>query len=79
MANPLYEALGQGQVNDEITQMMNAFPQYMQMMRGKNPLAVVNHLLSSGRLTQQQLNAAYSRIQGYGNVLDKFKTMFGYR
>lgn len=79
MANPLFNALG-GQTQNATAQMMNAFPQYMQMMiKGrKDPRAMVNQLVSSGRLTQQQLDAIQKQAQQMGGMFDRFKSVYGF-
>lgn len=77
MANPLYNTLG-GQAQAPAAQMMNAFPQYMQMMRGRNPREMVNQLVASGKLSQQQLNAIQKQAQQIGGMFDRFKVMYGF-
>ena len=37
------------------TQMMQQFAQFKNMMRGKNPEAIVNQLLAEGKMSPQQL------------------------
>lgn len=37
------------------TQMMQLFAQFKNMMRGKNPEAIVNQLLAEGKMSPQQL------------------------
>ncbi len=73
MANPLFNALGGSAPNP----MMQQFPKFMQMMRGKNPNQMLNELVSSGRVNQDQLNAAQKQYQQMGNMFDQFKSMFG--
>lgn len=77
MANPLFNVLG-GQTQSPVSQMMNAFPQYMQMIRGKNPREIVNKLVASGKLSQQQLNAIQSQAQQMSGMFDQFKSMYGF-
>lgn len=77
MANPLFNVLG-GQAQSPVSQMMNAFPQYMQMIRGKNPREIVNKLVASGKLSQQQLNAIQSQAQQMSGMFDQFKSMYGF-
>ena len=35
---------------------MQMFQQFMQSMRGQDPNQILNQMISSGRITQQQLN-----------------------
>lgn len=57
MNNPIMEMLNQGrsqqQMNNPI-QMMQAFASFKKQMQGKNPQAIVNNLLQSGKMSQQQ-------------------------
>ena len=60
MANPFFKALGAQQKAQSGNPMMNfigQFPKFMQQMRGQNPNQIINSLLSSGKISQQQLNA----------------------
>lgn len=73
MANPLFNALGGGmQQNNSIMQ----FPKFMQKMRGENSNAIINELVSSGRINQQQLNQIQQRAQQMSGMFDQFKSMF---
>lgn len=74
MSNPLFQAMGGGAPQ---TPMMQQFPKFMQMMRGKNPTAMLNDLVSSGRVNQAQLNAAQQQAQRVGGMFEQFKGMFG--
>ncbi len=58
--------------------MMQQFPKFMQMMRGKDPNQMLNDLISSGQVNQDQLNAAQKQYQQMGNMLNQFKGMFGF-
>lgn len=59
MANPFFNAMGgaQGPQGGPMN-MMQAFQQFMQQNQGKNPNEMIQQLLSSGKLNQQQLNQA---------------------
>jgi hypothetical protein len=59
-------------------QMMNKFPQFMQQMRGKNPNQMLNELLSSGKVNQDQINQAQKMADQMGGRLNQFKSMFGF-
>lgn len=44
-------------------QMISQFPQFMQQMRGQDPQQLLNQLVQSGRVNQQQLNQAQQMAQ----------------
>lgn len=75
MANPLFQALGGGVPQDP---MLQQFPKFMQMMRGKDPNQMINELVSSGRINQEQLDAVQQRAQQVGGMFSQFKTMFNF-
>lgn len=68
MPNPLFQALGGPQNN-----MMADFQRFMQQMQGRNPYQEINHLLQSGRITQQQLNQAQQMAQQMQGMFQMFK------
>lgn len=58
MANPLFQALGGGQMPGPMGQFQNMvqqFRQFQQTFQG-DPKAEVERLVQSGKITQQQLN-----------------------
>lgn len=74
MSNPLFKMLGgRTQQNNPIMQ----FPQFMQQMRGKDPNAMINELLASGKVNQQQLNQAQQQARQISGMLEQFRGMFG--
>ena len=57
--NPLFNALnGNRQSN-----MLQQFQQFMQQMKGKDPNQMINELVSSGKVSQAQLDAAQKQAQ----------------
>ncbi len=58
--------------------MMQQFPKFMQMMRGRNPQQTLNELISSGWVNQSQLDAAQKQYQQMGSMFDQFKNAFGH-
>ena len=73
MGNPLFGVLGgNGQQNNPIMQ----FPKFMQQMRGQDPNAIINDLVSSGKINQQQLNQVQQQAQQMSGMFDQFKSMF---
>ncbi|MDE6763737.1 MAG: hypothetical protein K2J73_08675 [Oscillospiraceae bacterium] len=76
MANPLFKAMGG---NQQSTNMLEAFPKFMQQMRGKDPNEILNGLISSGKVSQQQLDMVQrqaQQIQQMPGMFEKFKGMF---
>lgn len=67
--NPFYQAMGP-QPN-----MIQQFQQFMSQMQGKDPKVMLNDLVSSGRVSQEQLNAAQQQAQQLANV---FQYMHGF-
>ena len=59
MKSPVFNAMG-GQSGGN---MMQQFQQFMQQMKGKNPQEKINKLLQSGKVSQEQLNAAQQQAQ----------------
>ena len=58
MANPLFQALGGGQMPGQMGQFQNMvqqFRQFQQTFQG-DPRAEVEKLVQSGKISQQQLN-----------------------
>lgn len=73
MSNPLFGMLGgSAQPNNPIMQ----FPKFMQQMRGKDPNAMINELVASGKINQQQLNQVQQQAQQMSGMFDQFKGMF---
>ena len=80
MANPFFAAMGganapQGGPGN----MMQAFQQFMQQNQGKDPNEMIQQLLSSGKLNQQQLNQAQQMAKQFEGPLSGLKEMFGFK
>ena len=76
MANPFFKALGAQQKAQSGNPMMNIigqFPKFMQQMRGQNPNQIINSLLSSGKISQQQLNAIQQQAGQIMGMFEQFK------
>ena len=58
--------------------MMIQFNQFMQQMRGQDPNAIINQLLSSGRVNQQQINQAHQRVKDLEKQFEGMKKTFGF-
>lgn len=70
MVNPFFNAMG-GNGGNAILQQ---FQQFMQQMRGQNPDEIINQMVSSGRITQDQLNRAQQQAR---QMEDVFKSLKG--
>lgn len=58
MSNPVFKALGGNQPN-----VAQQFQRFVQQMQSRDPRAMIDELVSSGRVSQQQLDAAQQRAQ----------------
>nr|DAG76605.1 MAG TPA: Protein of unknown function (DUF2680) [Caudoviricetes sp.] len=58
---------------------MRAFQQFMQAMRGKDPNQILNQMISSGQITQQQLNQVQMQAKQMENQFSGMKKMFGFK
>lgn len=74
MPNPIFNALNQNQSNN----MAQSFQQFMQSMKGQNPQAIINQMVSSGRISQAQLDQAQKQVQQIKGALDGMRGMFGF-
>lgn len=75
--NPLFNALGGNQPN--MIQMVNQLksnPMQFLMQRKfnlpqnidtRNPQAIINHLVQSGQISQEQMNRAYNMAKQFGS------------
>ena len=72
MANPFYNApKDNAGVPD--------FVKFMQSMKGKDPNQIINNMISSGQISQQQLNIVQHKAKQFGGIFDGFKAMFGFK
>lgn len=72
MANPMFKALGGSQPG-----MMQQFQQFMQQMQGQDPNAVIQEMVSSGRISQDQLNQAQKQAKQIQGMFEGMRGMFG--
>lgn len=73
MSNPLFQALG----GKQQPHMLQQFQQFMQQMQGKDPQKMINDMVSSGRISQDQLNQAQQQAQQIQGILEPLRSMFG--
>ena len=57
--------------------MMQQFQQFMQQMKGKDPNAIINEMVSSGKISQEQLNHVQQQAQQMSGMFDGMRGMFG--
>lgn len=74
MPNSIFQVLGGG---NSQSNMMQQFQQFMNQMKGKDPNAMINELVSSGKLTQSQLDAAQKQAQQMRGMFEGMRGMFG--
>lgn len=67
--NPFYQAM------NPRPNVMQQFQGFMKSMQGRDPKAMLNDLVSSGRVSQEQLNAAQQQAQQLANI---FQSMPGF-
>lgn len=68
MPNPFYNS----------QQNMPDFVRFMQTMKGKNPNEILNNMISSGKINQQQLNIVQQKAKQMSGMFDGFRSMFGF-
>ena len=70
--NPFFGVMGGGGRPN----MMQQFQQFMQQMKGKEPNAIINEMVSSGKISQEQLNHVQQQAQQMQGVVDGMRGMF---
>lgn len=69
--NPFFQAMG----GNRQPNMMQRFQQFMNQMRGKDPNALIQEMVQSGKITQDQYNQARQQAQQIANT---FQSMPGF-
>ena len=75
MANPVFEAIGNKRSQPDMAQQ---FQRFMEQMRGQNPQQILNDLVASGKVSQQQLDAAQKQAQQMQGMFKGMRNMFGF-
>ena len=65
MVNPMLQHMR----SNNPMQMISQFNQFKQQMQGKDPEAMVNELLRSGKMSQQQFEQLKSQAQSFMSLL----------
>lgn len=76
MPNELYQQMNANKAQGD--PVGDTFLGFMAQMRGQNPRQIINQMVQSGQITQQQLNAAQQKAQEMSSVFGKFKSRFGF-
>ena len=71
--NPFFGVMGGGGRPN----MMQQFQQFMQQMKGKDPNAIINEMVSSGKISQEQLTPVQQQAQQMSGMFDGMRGMFG--
>lgn len=71
--NPFFGVMGGGGRPN----MMQQFQQFMTQMRGKDPNAIINEMVSSGKISQEQLNHVQQQAQQMQGMFSSMRGMFG--
>ena len=58
--------------------LQNQFNQFMQQMRGQDPNVLINQLLSTGKVNQQQINMAHQKAKELEAQFEQMKKLFGF-
>ena len=71
--NPFFNAMG----GNKQPNMMQQFQQFMNQMKGKDPNAVIQDMMQSGKITQDQYNQARQQTQQMQGMFEGMRGMFG--
>ena len=53
------------------------FNMFMQQMKGQDPNQLLNQLVSSGKISQNQINQAHKQVENLKGQLDGLRKTFG--
>lgn len=70
--NPFFGVMGGGRPN-----MMQQFQQFMNQMKGTDPNAMIQEMVSSGRISQDQLNQVQKQARQMQGMFEGMRGMFG--
>ena len=71
--NPFFNAMG----GNKQPNMMQQFQQFMNQMKGKDPNAVIQDMMQSGKITQDQDTQARQQAQQMQGMFEGMRGMFG--
>lgn len=78
MSSSLFDSMGRQAQNPIGGQFQQFMGQIKGQMQGRSPQDVINQMVSTGQLSQQQLNAIQQRAQQIAPMLNGMKNMFGF-
>lgn len=78
MGSSLFDSMGRQAQNPIGGQFQQFMGQIKGQMQGRSPQDVINQMVSTGQLSQQQLNAIQQRAQQIAPMLNGMKNMFGF-
>ena len=73
--NPFFNAMG----GNKQPNMMQQFQQFMNQMKGKDPNAVIQDMMQSGKITQDQYNQARQQAQQMQGMFEGMRGMCGFK
>lgn len=71
--NPFFQAMG----GNRQPNMMQQFQQFMNQMKGKDPNAMIQEMVSSERISQDQLNQVQKQARQMQGMFEGMRGMFG--
>ena len=71
--NPFFQAMG----GNRQPNMMQQFQQFMNQMKVKDPNAMIQEMVSSGRISQDQLNQVQKQARQMQGMFEGMRGMFG--
>ena len=71
--NPFFQAMG----GNRQPNMIQQFQRFMNQMRGKDPNAMIQELVSSGRVSQQQLDQAQKQARQMAGMFEGMRGVLG--
>ena len=71
--NPFFQAMG----GNRQPNMMQQFQQFMDQMKGKDPNAMIQEMVASGRISQDQLNQVQKQARQMQGMFEGMRGMFG--
>lgn len=74
MPNPLFNALGGTQ--NATPPILQQFRQFMEQMRGKDPNQMIQQMVSSGRISQEQLNQVQQQARKMQGMFESLRGSF---
>lgn len=64
--------------NNQANPMGSNFIDFMNQMRGNNPNAMIQRMVQSGQLSQDQLNLVQQRARQMTQMFEPFRKMFNF-